>query len=101
MLERARQPLLTALDTRRQTNGWWLEALDGSASDPTPLKDAKEQGRFYREIALDEVRKAAPPRGLSRPPPGHNRGSLPEHPKGLLRLASAAIIGPIRSRGRL
>jgi zinc protease len=67
MLERARQPLLTALDTRRQTNAWWLEAMDGSATDPTPLKDATEQQRLYREITLDEVRKAAAT-WLSRPP---------------------------------
>ena len=67
MLERARQPLLTALDTRRQTNLWWLEAMDGSAADPTPLKDATDQQRLYREITLDEVRQAAAT-WLSRPP---------------------------------
>jgi zinc protease len=67
MLERARQPLLTALDTRRQTNAWWLEAMDGSAADPTPLRDATDQQRLYREITLDEVRKAAAT-WLSRPP---------------------------------
>ena len=67
MLERARQPMLTALDTRRQTNAWWLEAMDGSAADPTPLRDATEQQRLYREITLDEVRKAAAT-WLSRPP---------------------------------
>ena len=67
MLERARLPLLTSLDTRRQTNLWWLEAMDGSAADPTPLKDATDQQRLYREITLDEVRKAAAT-WLSRPP---------------------------------
>jgi zinc protease len=67
MLERVRQPILTALDTRRQTNAWWLEALDGSAADPTPLRDATEEQRLYREITLDEVRKAAAT-WLGRPP---------------------------------
>jgi zinc protease len=67
MLERARQPLLTALDAHRQTNAWWLDAMDGSAAEPGLTTDATDQQRLYREITLDEVRKAAAT-WLSRPP---------------------------------
>ncbi|HWE45475.1 MAG TPA: insulinase family protein [Caulobacteraceae bacterium] len=67
MLERARQPLLTALDAHRQTNAWWLEAMDGSAADTQVITDATDQQRLYREITLDEVRKAAAT-WLRRPP---------------------------------
>jgi zinc protease len=58
-LERARAPLLSALDARRQTNLWWLEALDGSATDPAQLAEATGERDLYRAITLAEVRKAA------------------------------------------
>jgi zinc protease len=67
MLERARSPLLTAIEVRRQTNAWWLDVLDGSAANPGQIEDALAMADLYRSITLDEVRAAAAA-WLSRPP---------------------------------
>jgi zinc protease len=58
-LEAVRAPLLAGLDTRVQTNAWWLSALDGSAANPGQLAEATGMRDLYRSITLDEVKAAA------------------------------------------
>lgn len=66
-VEAARRPALDAALTERETNTWWLQALDGSSRNPRPLQDAMEWRDEYRSLTVDEVRAAAS-RWMSTPP---------------------------------
>ena len=65
-LEEVRTPLLAGRAKERETNGWWLQALDGSARHPEWLKDAVEWERMIRSVTREEVQRAATT-WLSRP----------------------------------
>ncbi|WP_304170670.1 pitrilysin family protein [Phenylobacterium aquaticum] len=66
-LDAARQPQLSGMASRRQTNETWAAILAGSSRDPRRVKDFAENPRLTTEIGLDEVRAAAA-RWLSRAP---------------------------------
>jgi zinc protease len=59
MLEAARRPILARAGAARGTNGWWVGALDGSARDPSRLREVPEYEAQIASITLDEVRAAA------------------------------------------
>ncbi len=66
-LERIRKPLLDDTAHRRETAGWWLNALDGSYADPYKLAQARTWQADYSSITVKEVNAAAM-RWLSRDP---------------------------------
>lgn len=66
-VEAARRPALDAARTERETNSWWLQALDGSSRNPQSLQDALVWTEVYQSLTVDEVRAAAA-RWLSTPP---------------------------------
>ena len=58
-LEEVRRPLLDGRAKERETNGWWLQTLDGSKRRPEWLKDAVEWERMIRSVTREEVQQVA------------------------------------------
>jgi zinc protease len=58
-VEAVRRPLLDGRARERETNGWWLQSLDGSKRRPEWLKDAVEWDRMIRSITREEVQRVA------------------------------------------
>ena len=58
-VEDVRKPLLEGRAKQRETNGWWLSALDGSAQRPEWLKDAVQWERLIASLSREEVQAAA------------------------------------------
>lgn len=67
MLDAARTPFLEQRRQFRQSNDWWLGAMDGSASDGTNLNDFLTYEGIFASLSLDEVKRAAAD-WLTRPP---------------------------------
>jgi len=66
-LDRVRIPIVSKAGDRRENEGWWLAAMDGSARDGRGLKSLLTYDEDMRTISLDEVRAAAR-RWLSQKP---------------------------------
>jgi zinc protease len=92
-VEDVRRPLLDGRAKQRETNGWWLSALDGSARRPEWLKDAVEWERMIRSITREEVQRVATT-WLTRP-------SVTAYatPQAAAARAPAPAAGPDRQRG--
>jgi zinc protease len=58
-LEQVRKPLLDDTAHRKETNGWWVNTLDGSWGEPYKLAQARTWQADYSHIPVDEVRAAA------------------------------------------
>jgi zinc protease len=58
-LEQVRKPLLDDTAHRKETNGWWLNTLDGSWGEPYKLAQARTWQADYSHIPVEEVRAAA------------------------------------------
>jgi len=59
ILDAVRTPFLEQRRQQRQTNDWWLYAMDGSAKDATNLNDYLTIEGIFSSLTLDEVKKAA------------------------------------------
>ncbi len=66
-LDAVRVPFLEQRRQHRDTNDWWLSAMDGSAQDGTNLNDFLTYEGIFASLTLEEVRKAAAD-WLSKPP---------------------------------
>ena len=58
-LEQIRKPLLDDTSHRMETNGWWVNTLDGSAAHPFQLEQARTWAGDYGGIQAAEVQAAA------------------------------------------
>ncbi|HEY4032062.1 MAG TPA: insulinase family protein [Caulobacteraceae bacterium] len=58
-LDRVRIPIVSKSGERRENEGWWLAAMDGSAHDGEELKNLLTYDEDMRTITLDEVKAAA------------------------------------------
>jgi len=67
MLDDARQPVLASAQARRETAGWWAEAMAGSARDPAILAEALQFEPLVKAVTVDDL-KAAARTWLARPP---------------------------------
>ncbi|HYE42295.1 MAG TPA: insulinase family protein [Caulobacteraceae bacterium] len=67
MLDAARTPFLEQRRQFRDSNDWWMGAMDGSAEDPTNLNDFLTYEGIFASLSLAEVKKAASD-WLSKPP---------------------------------
>jgi len=59
-LDRARKPLLTAMEEQQRNNTWWLSTIVGpSQSKPERIEWARSMIGDYTSISLDELNKLA------------------------------------------
>ena len=54
-LQRARQPILESLEESRERNGFWLNALARSQSDPGKLDDVRTAMDRYQGVNVDQL----------------------------------------------
>ena len=66
-LDDVRTPFLAERRQARSTNEWWMNALDGSASDGTNLNDFLTYEDIFSSLTLDEVKTYAA-KWISKPP---------------------------------
>ncbi len=59
MLEKVRKPLLEETARRKESNGWWLQVLDGSWGYPYKLEQQRTWEHDYATIPASEVAAAA------------------------------------------
>lgn len=67
VLDDVRTPFLEQRRQSRDTNDWWLNALDGSAADPTNLNDYMTYEEIFRNLTLAEIKSFAA-KWISRKP---------------------------------
>jgi zinc protease len=58
-LDQVRIPIVSKAADRRESQAWWLAAMDGSAHDGKALKNLLTYDDDMRSITLDEVKAAA------------------------------------------
>jgi zinc protease len=58
-LERAKKPAIDDLERRRQTNGYWLNALADAQTDPRRLNAIRSSIAQLQHVSADDVRRAA------------------------------------------
>lgn len=58
-LDRVRIPIVSKAADRRQSEAWWLAAMDGSARDGKALKNLLTYDEDIRSVTLDQVKAAA------------------------------------------
>jgi zinc protease len=59
VLDDVRTPFLEQRRQSRDTNDWWLNALDGSAADSTNLNDFMTYEDIFRNLTLTEIKTYA------------------------------------------
>ena len=56
--QRAISPVLSGLDRRLKTNGYWLSAMEGWSRDPSLIEQSRSLVSDYKSMTAEEVRAA-------------------------------------------
>jgi len=59
LLERARKPILERLETREETNGYWLGVIARAHSEPWNLERHLIRSDTYRAVTVEELQQVA------------------------------------------
>lgn len=59
LLDRARKPILERLETREETNGYWLGVIARANSEPWNLERHLIRSETYRSVTVEELQQVA------------------------------------------
>jgi hypothetical protein len=55
---RAQNPVVSGIERRLATNGYWLDVLSGFAADPRQIAEVRSYLADYRGLTAEDVRRA-------------------------------------------